>query len=218
MPVRSAQPRALPVAMAGAVAAVVAGVALGGGWALAQSEDEAPASNGEDDEIERVALEDYAEEGSAALASMRVTMEKGLDELKTARDEKDAVRLTCVNVPVTTMKGVLRVGEDANVAMQEALTTSNPVDARREFRKLKKSQRRIATLLKQAESCAGAVSSESTTSVELAIDDEIVNTDPYYGNADFFFDPQDAVSNGDTDALGQQDDITVRPPPASGVS
>jgi hypothetical protein len=199
------------------IAAGGAFVVAGGAFAQGRPAADAGEEDGGDD-VDRVALEDYADEAGKAIAAMRAAMEKGLDEVKTAREEKDAVRLTCVNGPVTTMKGLLRVGDEANNALLEALGTSNTSDARREFRKLKKSQLRMAALLRQAETCAGAVSSESTTSTELAIDDELVNNDPYYGNGDFFFDPQDAVAEGDTNSLGQQDDITVRPPPASGVS
>lgn len=203
---------------------VALSVATAGGVALAQAAREdatSPdtAANGEADaQIDQTPPERYADAANDALTAMRATMQKGLDEVKSAREEKDAVRLTCVNEPVTTMKGVMRVGEDANTALLEAIGTQNTSDARREFRKLKKSQKRMDALLSVAQSCAGAASSESTTAIELAIDEELIGSDPYYGNADFFFDPQEAVADGDKDKLGQTDDVTVRPPPASGVS
>ena len=195
---------------------VAAGVAFA---AAARLAEDAPASADTiDAQIEATPPERYADVANDALTAMRATMQKGLDEVKRAHDEKDAVRVTCVNEPVTTMKGVMRVGEDANTALLEAIGTQNTSDASREFRKLKKSQKRMDALLAVARSCAGASSSESTTAIELSIDESLIGSDPYYGNADFFFDPQSAVANGDRDQLGQTDDVTVRPPPASGIS
>lgn len=192
--------------------------ALGAGsFVLAQGTpaDLKAAAKGEDDAADDTPAGKYAEEANEALSAMRVSLQKGLDEVKKARDEKDALRLTCVNEPVTAMKGVLRVAEDANVDLAEAIATSQTAQARREFRKIKKSKARMDNLLSEAQNCAGADSSVSTTSVEVTIDEDVIAIDPYYGSPDFFFDPSDALVDGDTDDLGDNDPL--RPPPASGV-
>jgi hypothetical protein len=191
------------------------------GAAIAQD-----ARRGDDDseappevDVDSIPVEQYTEVAAATVTTLRTVMQKGLDEVKAARDEKDAVRLTCVNEPVATMKGVLRVGEDANASLLEALALQNIAEARREFRKLKKNEVRMQALLREAQSCAGAMSSESSASVELAIDEELIAFDAYYGNPNFFFDPQSSVAEGtDSSNLGEGDDVTLRPPPASGVS
>jgi hypothetical protein len=205
--------------------ALAAGLALTGGvaWAAADQlvaarADSVSAGSAVDDAVANVPVERYLKTSADAIAAMRALLSKGLKEADAAREEKDAVRLTCVNDPVTMMKGVLRVGEDADVSLQAAMNLGSVTDARREFRKVMASRRRMEALLQEAQSCAGAVSTESTASVELSIDEELAATDPYYGNGAFFFDPQDAVADGPQDNLGQTDDITVRPPPASGVS
>ncbi len=172
----------------------------------------------EDALLEQTPPDQYGRVAEETLAAMRATLQKGLDEVKSAREEKDAVRLTCVNEPVATMKGLMSVGDDANTELQEALVTREMSDARREFRKLVKSAKRMEILLSTARSCAGAASTESTTSIELAIDESLIGTDPYYGDPSFFFDPQNNVAAGDKDKLGQTDDLTIRPPPASGIS
>lgn len=170
-----------------------------------------------DEEADNTPPARYTEEANDALAGMRVAMQKGLDEVKKARDEKDALRLTCVNEPVTAMKGVLRVAQDANVDLQEAVASADTAQARREFRKVKQSKRRMDDLLTEAQNCSGADSSVSTTSVEVTIDEDVVALDPYYGNPDFFFDPSDAIADGETGRLGEPDGPTVRPPVASGI-
>ena len=200
----------------GLAVVAAAGVALA--QASRQAEDAAPGATAEDERLDQTPPEQFAKVAEDTLATMRITLQKGLDEVKSAREEKDAVRLTCVNEPVTTMKGLMSVGDDANTALQEALVTKDTSDARREFRKLVKSAKRRDPLLAVARSCAGAASTESTTSIELSIDESLLGADPYYGDPSFFFDPQSAVANGDQDQLGQTDDVTVRPPPASGIS
>ena len=201
-----------------AVAAVSAGVGLA--QVTSPSDADVVRDNTETsgDAADQTPVEEYTEVASTTINRIRALMQKGLDELKAARDEKDIVRVTCVNEAVATMKGVLRVGEDANATMLEALSLQNTADARREFRKVRKAQTRMEALLREVQSCAGAISSESTSSIDLSIDENLIGSDPYYGNPNFFFDPQSAVAEGDTNKLGETDDVTVRPPPASGVS
>ncbi len=213
---------ASPLKIIGKTAGAVA--LLGGSFVLAQDgvisgtkDESSQAPKSDDDEAETTSPDRYTEVANESLASMRVAMQKGLDEVKKARDEKDALRLTCVNEPVTAMKGVLRVAEDANVDLQEAVAISDTAQSRREFRKIKKSKRRMNDLLTEAQNCAGAESSVSTTSVEVTIDEDVIALDPYYGNPNFFFDPSDAIAGGETGRLGEPDGPTVRPPPASGI-
>jgi hypothetical protein len=149
---------------------------------------------------------------------MRNAMTKGLDELREARDAKDAVRLTCVNEQVAAMKGLLRVSEDAIVALQEAQSGSDTERARYEFRKIYVSKHKMDDLLQAAVNCAGAESSSTETTVEMEVDPAVANVDPYYGNPEFFFDPQEAIVDGDSGIVGGEDPPTVRPPPASGVT
>ena len=162
------------------------------------------------DDEDNTPINRYAEEANEALNSMRGSLRKGLDELKKARDEKDDVRVTCVNEPVAAMKGVLRVAEDANVDLQEAVATNQTSDGRRTFRKVKKSRRRMDDLLSEAQSCAGANSSVSTSSVEVTIDEDVIAIDPYYSDARFFFDPAGVLATA-------SDGGDVRPPAASGI-
>jgi len=159
----------------------------------------------------------YVEEAEASLVRMRAVMQKGLDEVKEARAEKDNVRLLCVNEPVTAMKGVLRISENANVDLQEAVATSETAQARREFRRIKQGRRQMDNLLTAAQNCSGVSSTESTTSVELEVDDNLLALDPYYGDDSFFYDPADELVDGSTGALGERDPPTVRPPNASGI-
>lgn len=159
----------------------------------------------------------YLEVAQESLAVMRANLTKGVDEVRDAREKKDAVQLTCVNEQVAAMKGILRVSEDALVALQEALAANDTERARYEFRKIQVSKKKMDDLLQAAVNCAGAEATESNTSVELEIDPSLAIVDPYYGDPSFFFDPATTLIATDGTGLGQEDPPEVRPPPASDV-
>lgn len=192
--------------------------ALGGGYVLAQA---APAGEtqktADADNDDATSPDKYIEQADKTLERMRTAMQKGLDEVKEARQEKDSVRLLCVNEPVAAMKGVLRVSENGAIDLRDAMSTGNAAEARRRFRAIKKAGRQMDDLLTAAQNCAGASSTDSTTSVELTVDDNLLAIDPYYGSDGFFYDPGGNLVNGDGTGLGERDGPTLRPPVASGI-
>jgi hypothetical protein len=195
---------------------VVVGALVGSVFVVAQPAARTSDGGEQVDSDDSTPPERYGTEAEQALSRMRATMQKGLDEVKKARQDKDSVRLLCVNEPVAAMKGVLRVAENANVDMQEAVATGEQAQARREFRKIRQGHRQMDNLLTQAQNCTGVSSTESTTSVDVEFDPEFLVTDPYYGNDSFFYDPTDDVIEGESD-LGERDPNALRPPPASGI-
>jgi hypothetical protein len=200
----------------------VGALLAGGTVAWAQGigrEIDAPAQEDRaaDDPAAQVPSTKYLEVAQESLSVMRSNLTKGLDELKDAREKKDAVQLTCVNEQVTAMKGILRVSEDAIVSLQEALSAADTERARYEFRKIQASKRKMDDLLQAAVNCAGAEATESNTSVEMEVDPNLAIIDPYYGDPSFFFDPASTLVGADTSILGDEDPPTVRPPPASDV-
>lgn len=200
---------------------------VAGTFALAQDGADGASANGDANAPERddggedpaatVPSTRYLEVAQESLGVMRANLTKGLDELKSAREKKDAVQLTCVNEQVTAMKGILRVSEDALVSLQENLAANDTERARFEFRKIQVSKRKMDDLLQAAVNCAGAEATESNTSVEMEIDESLAIVDPYYGDSSFFFDPATTLVATDGTQLGQEDPPSVRPPPASDV-
>ncbi len=199
---------------------------LGAGLAFAQETPPAPADapagaedlkkdSDEEDPANAVPMEKYLDVAQQSVESMRASLSKGLDELKDAREKKDAVQLTCVNEQVTAMKGILRVSEDAIVSLQEALSANDTERSRYEFRKIQVSKRKMDDLLQAAVNCAGAEATESNTSVEMTVDPNLAIVDPYYGDPSFFFDPSTTLLEGGTTTLTQEDPPEVRPAPAS---
>lgn len=163
-----------------------------------------------------VASANFLDLSQESVASMRLTLTRGLLELKQAREQKDAVELTCVNEQLTAMKGIMRVSEDALVSLQEAQGANDTERARYEFRKVQVSRAKMDDLLRAAITCAGAEASSSNTSVEMEVNQSFAIIDRYYGDPTFFFDPATTLSTGGTGTIDNED--PAQPiPPASGT-
>ena len=184
------------------------------GGAAALSKD---AAGDEEDPANAVPPSKYLETATESLAAMRQDLSRGLDQLRLAREKKDAVMLTYVNEQVTAMKGILRVCEDAMVSLQEALAANDTERARYEFRKIEVSKRKMDDLLQAALNAAGAEATESNTSVTMEVDPSLSIADPYYGNPSFFYDPSTGLESAGTGALPGDNPEEPRPPCASGT-
>ncbi|HEY1099853.1 MAG TPA: hypothetical protein VGF99_13045, partial [Myxococcota bacterium] len=92
------------VLTAGLLLSALGGVSLGSAYALAQGGPEpSSAATTVTEDVEAVAPSQYAADADDTISRMRGALQKGLDQVKEARAEKDSVRLLCVNEPVTAM-------------------------------------------------------------------------------------------------------------------
>lgn len=162
---------------------------------------------------EQVPVAKFEEKAAEYLVEMRSNLTKGLAILRDAREDKDALRLQCVNEKIAAMKGVLRISEDANISLQETLATQATERARYEFNKVRTSKNKMAELVSAAQNCVGADAVYTGDSqVEVEIDPSVANYDPYYGNPDFFFTPEDTLASPPGEGVGGDDPPDARPP------
>jgi len=105
------------------------------------------------------------------IGRMKEILTKVLKHLEEARDEKDIVKLNCVNEKLTNVKGLLKISEDGDVKMQEALARRNPEEAAHEFEKIAIARSKCEQLFAESEACVGelAVYSGDTT-VEMVVE------------------------------------------------
>ena len=74
----------------------------------------------------------------------------------------------------------------------------------------------MAELVSAAQNCVGAESVYTGDSqVEVEIDPNIAIDDPYYGNPDFFYTPEDSLANPPSDGVGDDEPPDARPPVVS---
>jgi hypothetical protein len=154
--------------------------------ALAEAPAAAPVPDGE-----KVAR------SSAALGKMRDVLREVLGRLEEARRTRDVVKLNCVNEKLTQVKGLLRISEQSDVALQEALARREAPAAEHEFTKVGLARDKVLRLRAESEGCIGQLAFRTDENLSVEVEE-----------------PQN-LAGGDPTAPAAPDAVVVRPPPAS---
>jgi hypothetical protein len=117
---------------------------------------------------------------AAAVTQMRGTLKVVLAKLEEARNTKDVVKLNCVNEKLTQVKGLLRISEQSDVALQEAVAKKDDPTADHEYTKVMIAQSKVETLRAEAEQCIGqlAFRTDENMSVEVLVPSDLPGGDP----------------------------------------
>lgn len=149
--------------------------------ATAQSEEET--AGGEslaiDPQIASMSAAQKMESGRIKIDEMRADLKRVLDILEKAREEKDIIRLDCVNKKLTAIKGLLRITEQANIQLQESAAKKDDTVATHEYQKILIAHQKVKALRAEAEACTGAedVFIGEGTTVEVEQDVEAAGED-----------------------------------------
>lgn len=131
------------------------------------------------------------------LNRMKQVLKQVIGRLEEARDAKDIVRLNCVNEKLTQIKGLLKVSEQSDIALQEAVARRDE-SAEAEYQKIGIARAKVDQLRVEVEECIGqlafAVDEKTTVEVEQ---------------------PRD-LPNQDLTDREPPAPVVSRPPPASG--
>jgi len=144
---------------------------------MAQSSTTVEKSGPAIEEIEKVSDEEKPEKSRRAIDKMRGVLSKVIKYLEEARDQRDVLKLNCVNEKLTAIKGLLRVSEQADVAMQEAIATGESTASEHEYEKIMIASKKVQSLGTESEVCIGELAVYSgQTSVSVEVGDEVVST------------------------------------------
>lgn len=115
-----------------------------------------------------------------ALGRMRNVLKEVLGKLEEARNTKDVVKLNCVNEKLTQIKGLLRISEQSDVALQEAVAKKETSSGEHEFTKVMIARQKVDQLRAEAEECIGqlAFRTDENLTVEVEVPDDLPNLDP----------------------------------------
>ena len=105
--------------------------------------------------VEQVSDADKPGKSQEHIARMKEILSKVLKHLEEARDEKDIVKLNCVNEKLTNIKGLLKISEDGDVKMQEALARRTPEEGAHEYEKIAIARSKCEQLFAESEACVG---------------------------------------------------------------
>jgi hypothetical protein len=177
------------------VIAAAAFLALGGNAAAQQSFDQEVQAT----KVDKLSDKDMLARSSEFLVQMRQALKLVLGKLEEARASKDVVKLNCVNEKLTNIKGLLRISEQADVSLQEAVAKREEQTAAHEFTKVTIARQKIDQLKAEAEQCVGMLAFE-TGETEVTVEE-----------------PEDLPQTDPTQTVPQPP-VVSRPPPASPTS
>jgi len=166
------------------IVSIIAGVLAWGlvvsGSALAQTQappsvpEPAPAVKSES-----IPDPEKLQRSSEYLNQMRQGLKNVLQKLEEARNSKDVVKLNCVNEKLTNIKGLLRISEQADISLQEAVAKKEEQAADHEFTKVTIARQKIDQLKAEAEQCVGMLAFETgPTEVIVEIPADLPQIDP----------------------------------------
>ncbi len=140
---------------------------------------------------------DKLERSAKALGTMREVLREVLEKLEEARRTKDVVKLNCVNEKLTQIKGLLRISETADVALQEAVTRKDSTSGEHEYTKVMIANQKVAQLRSETEECIGQLAFRTDENLSVEVEE-----------------PRD-LPGGDPTRPPAPPDVLIRPPPAS---
>ena len=117
---------------------------------------------------------------AAAVTRMRTSLTDVLHRLEEARATKDVVKLNCVNEKLTQVKGLLRISEQADVALQEAVVKKDSTAAEHEYSKVSIARNKVDQLRNESEQCIGqlAFRTDENLTVEVEVPGGLPTDDP----------------------------------------
>jgi hypothetical protein len=102
------------------------------------------------------------------LSRMKTSLKHVLGRAEQARNEKDVVKLNCVNEKLTQIKSLIKVAEQADIALHESVS-SKDAGADTSFSKIAIARTKVDGLRGEAEQCIGqlAYMVDEKTTVEM---------------------------------------------------
>jgi hypothetical protein len=142
-------------------------LASASGVALAQATATEPALT---DKGDVVADADRPRRAADAIQAMRASLRQVTTRVEDARNEKDVVKLNCVNEKLAQVKGLIKVAEQSENAFREAAATRDPA-ANAEYAKIMIAKGKVDALGGEAQQCIGQLAYvvDEKTTVEVLL-------------------------------------------------
>ena len=153
--------RSLRVAALGGLVAI----ASASGAARAQTSTTAPVAVG--GMADSVSEADRNRRAAESIQSMRTSLRQVTARVEDARNEKDVVKLNCVNEKLAQIKGLLKVAEQSETVLKDSAAGSAAANA--EYAKINIAKGKVDGLSSDAQQCIGQLAYivDEKTTVEV---------------------------------------------------
>jgi hypothetical protein len=167
----------------------------------------APAAPAMAGQAAAIADADKLKRASEAIASIRASVGQVTSRVEVARSEQDVVKLSCVNEKLAQIKGLLKVAEQSDAALQGAVARGDPA-ADAEFARIGIAKGKVDGLGNEAQQCIGQlayiVDEKTTVEVQQPVGQPERDTSGRYKPSTATSPPPSAP-------------VVLRPPPASAL-
>lgn len=124
-------------------------------------------------EAEKLNNQEKVKQVSVSLANMQGALKFTLQELQSSYDKKDVIQTNCIKDKLSTVKGLLRISEEAEVNLSEAVVTGQVDIVNTEFVKIKMATDRVRDLRSQVANCAKEVNDPLLNNIQQKSKPEI---------------------------------------------
>jgi HSP90 family molecular chaperone len=134
-----------------------------------------------DEDVEGMADQEKLSRAESKISSSRQSLEETNALLEKAREqEKDVMKINCINDKQAAIKGFLKVAEQSYVKLKDAVSGNDSEEADHHYTLISVSKQKIDSLAEEARMCAGEVQRYAEeTRVEVDVDDDVADTDGY---------------------------------------
>jgi len=143
----------------------------------------------EGDTGSRVPAEQQLKQAESYVTRMREMLSAGFSELENARKQQNITRVNCVNEALTTMKGLLKLGEQNLLALQEYVASKDAEKAEHEYVKISITFNKMEEINGQLQGCGGPAAGvegavDGKPYIEKILDPDLPAVDPAQGLKD----------------------------------
>ncbi len=132
-----------------------------------------------EEDVESLPDEQKLDRAESKISASRKSLEQTNALLTEAREqEKDVMKINCINDKQAAIKGFLKVGEQSYVKLKNAVSDNDSEEANHHYTLISVSKQKIDSLTEEARMCAGEVQRYAEeTQVEVDVDDNVAETD-----------------------------------------
>lgn len=124
-------------------------------------------------EAERMPNSEKVKLAGESMSGMQDTLRFTLEELKRSYEAKDIEQTNCIKERLSTIKGLLRISEEAEINLSEAVVTGRVQDVDHEFVKIRMAASRVGDLRSQVANCAKDVNDPLSSQTQSKAKPEI---------------------------------------------
>lgn len=134
-----------------------------------------------DEDVESMSDEKKLNRAESKISESRQSLEETNALLEKAREqEKDVMKMNCINDKQAAIKGFLKVAEQSYVKLKDASSANDAEEADHHYTLISVSKQKIDSLAEESRMCAGEVQRYAEgTQVEVDVDDDVAETDGY---------------------------------------